>query len=67
MSRRGSCYDNAMAENFFSIFKTECIYRQKIKTFQQATEIIDDLIHFYNHLRIQLKTGEAPLARRLSV
>ena len=67
MSRRGNCYDNAMAENFFSILKTECIYRQKIKTFQQATEIIDDFIHFYNHLRIQLKTGEAPLARRLFV
>ena len=27
MSRRGNCYDNAMAENFFSILKTECIYR----------------------------------------
>ena len=26
MSRRGNCYDNAMAENFFSILKTECIY-----------------------------------------
>ena len=36
MSRRGNCYDNAMAENFFSILKTECIYRQKIKTVQQA-------------------------------
>ena len=36
MSRRGNCYDNAMAENFFSILKTECLYRQKIATFQQA-------------------------------
>ena len=27
MSRRGNPYDNAMAENFFSILKTECIYR----------------------------------------
>lgn len=27
MSRRGNCYDNAMAENFFSILKSECIYR----------------------------------------
>lgn len=66
MSRRGNCYDNAMAENFFSILKTECIYRQKIKTFQQANELIDDFIYFYNHERIQLKTGEAPLAQRLS-
>ena len=66
MSRRGNCYDNAMAENFFSILKAECIYRQKIKSFQQARELIDDFIYFYNHERIQLKTGEAPLARRLS-
>ena len=66
MSRRGNCYDNAMAENFFSILKTECIYRQKIRTFQQAKELIDDFIYFYNHERIQLKTGETPLAQRLS-
>lgn len=66
MSRRGNCYDNAMAENFFSILKTECIYRQKIKTFQQARELIDDFIDFYNRERIQLKTGEAPLTQRLS-
>ncbi len=66
MSRRGNCYDNAMAENFFSILKTECIYRQKIKTFQQADHLIDDFIYFYNHERIQLKTGVAPLVRRHS-
>lgn len=66
MSRRGNCYDNAMAENFFSILKTECVYRQKIKSFQQARDLIDDFIYFYNHERIQLKTGEAPLTQRLS-
>lgn len=61
MSRRGNCYDNAMAENFFSILKTECIYRQKIATVQQARALIDDFINFYNHERLQLKTGVAPL------
>lgn len=66
MSRRGNCYDNAMAENFFSILKTECIYRQKIRTFRQARELIDDFIYFYNHERIQLKTGVAPLSLRHS-
>ena len=66
MSRRGNPYDNAMAENFFSILKTECIYRQKIATFQEAQILIDDFIEFYNNERIQLKTGQAPLTQRLS-
>ena len=66
MSRKGNPYDNALAENFFSILKTECIYRHKPDTFAQANEMIDRYIHFYNHERIQLKTGEAPLTRRLS-
>ena len=66
MSRKGNPYDNAMAENFFSILKTECIYRHKPATFSQANELIDRYIYFYNYERIQLKTGEAPLARRLS-
>ena len=66
MSRRGNCYDNAMAENFFSILKTECIYRHKPATFTEANEMLERYIYFYNHERIQLKTGEAPLARRLS-
>lgn len=66
MSRRGNCYDNAMAENFFSILKTECVYRQKIAAFQQARELIDEFVYFYNHERIQLKTGVAPLTLRHS-
>ena len=66
MSRRGNCYDNAMAENFFSILKTECVYLQKIATFQQARELIDEFVYFYNHERIQLKTGVAPLTLRHS-
>ena len=53
MSRRGNPYDNAMAENFFSILKTECIYRHKPATFSEADEMIDRYIHFYNHERIQ--------------
>ena len=65
MSRRGNCYDNAMAENFFSILKTECIYRSKPADYASARSMIDEYIWFYNNERIQLKTGEAPLKRRL--
>ena len=64
MSRRGNPYDNALAENFFSILKTECIYRTKIKTFTEARQLIDDYIYFYNHQRIQLKTKLTPLELR---
>ena len=64
MSRRGNPYDNALAENFFSILKTECIYRTKFKTFADAKQLIDDYIYFYNHQRIQLKTKLTPLELR---
>ena len=66
MSRRGNPYDNAMAENFFSILKTECIYRHKSNTFSEANKMIDRYIHFYNYERIQLKNGVAPLTLRHS-
>jgi len=67
MSRRGNCFDNAMAENFFSNLKTECIYRHAPATFEEARALIDDYIYFYNHLRIQLKNGVAPLTQRYSI
>ena len=64
MSRHGNPYDNALAENFFSILKTECIYRTKISSFAEARHLIDDYIHFYNHQRIQTKTKLTPLEKR---
>ena len=66
MSRKGNPYDNAMAENFFSILKTECIYRHKPNTFREADDLIDRYIYFYNHERIQNRTGVAPLTLRHS-
>lgn len=64
MSRRGNPYDNALAENFFSILKTECINRMKIATFSDARKLIDEYIYFYNHQRIQTKTKLTPLELR---
>lgn len=64
MSYRGNCYDNAMAENFFSILKAECLNRHKLQTFQEARELIDNYIWFYNHERIQSKTKLTPLEMR---
>ena len=64
MSRRGNPYDNALAENFFSILKTECIYRAKLQTYEEARLLIGEYIHFYNNERIQLKTKLTPLEKR---
>ena len=64
MSRRGNCYDNALAENFFSILKVECIYRHKPETFNDARIFIDEYIWFYNNERIQYKTMLTPLEKR---
>lgn len=44
MSRRRTPYDNAMAENFFSSLKTECIYHHKPAPFSEANEMIDRYI-----------------------
>ena len=64
MSRKGNPYDNALAENFFSILKIECIHRVELQTFEEARNIIDEYIYFYNNERIQLKTKLTPLEKR---
>jgi transposase InsO family protein len=64
MSRRGNPYDNALAENFFSILKTECIYRTRPCTYEEARLLIGEYIHFYNFQRIQIKTKLTPMEYR---
>ena len=60
MSRRGNPYDNALAENFFSILKTECLHRVKLRSYEEARLLIAAYIDFYNNERIQLKTKLTP-------
>ena len=64
MSRAGTPLDNAPAENFFSILKTECINRRKIATFEEAKTLVNDYLYFYNYQRIQLKTKLTPFEKR---
>jgi transposase InsO family protein len=64
MSRKGQCLDNAPTENFFSHLKEELVRHIKIKDFQEAVQIVEDYIHFYNHDRIQLKTKLTPMELR---
>ncbi len=64
ISRRGNPYDNALAENCFSILKTECIHRVKLSGYDEARLIISEYINFYNNYRIQTKTKLTPLEKR---
>jgi len=52
MSRRGNCWDNAVAESFFSSLKKERIKKRIYTTRAMATAEIDDYIDsFYNRTR----------------
>lgn len=52
MSRRGNCWDNAVAESFFSSLKKECIKKRIYKSRDLATKEISDYIEsFYNLTR----------------
>jgi len=64
MSRAGTPLDNAPAESFFGTLKSECINRQKIQGVQQARDLIERYVHFYNYERIQLKTKLTPFEKR---
>jgi putative transposase len=52
MSRRGNCWDNAVAESFFSSLKSELI-KKKIYTSRSVakSEIFEYIEEFYNRVR----------------
>ena len=52
MSRKGNCWDNAVAESFFATLKTECVYTRRFATRAEAREAIFEFIEvFYNGTR----------------
>ena len=52
MSRRGNCYDNAVAESFFKTLKKECVRKYIFKTREEAKRKIFEYIEmFYNPKR----------------
>jgi putative transposase len=53
MSRKGNCWDNAVAESFFKILKAECVYQNKLETKQQAAlQIFQYMEIWYNRKRL---------------
>ena len=52
MSRKGNCWDNAVAESFFATIKQESIHHERFKTRQEAVDHTFDYIEcFYNRQR----------------
>ncbi len=53
MSRKGNCWDNAVAESFFHTLKTELIYHEIYETKAQANQSIFEWIEvYYNRQRM---------------
>ena len=53
MSRKGNCWDNAVAESFFHTLKTELTYHELYETKSQANQSIFEYIEvYYNRQRM---------------
>ena len=67
MSRKGNCLDNACAENFFGVLKSE-LYYIKEKEYKNIEELENDIIEYieyYNNRRIKSKLkGMSPVQYR---
>ena len=68
MSRKGNCLDNACAENFFGLLKSE-LYYIKEKEYNNIEELEKDIIEYieyYNNRRIKSKLkGMSPVQYRI--
>jgi len=59
MSRRGNCFDNAVAESFFSSLKKERIRRRIYQSREEARADVFDYIEvFYNRARRHSHLGQ---------
>lgn len=59
MSRKGNCWDNAVAESFFKTLKTELIYHVNLLDENHAHHVLFDYIEgYYNCKRIHSKLGD---------
>lgn len=57
MSRKGNCWDNAVAESFFKTIKYECLYRYYFSSFEQLNQCLKEYINWYNTKRLHSSLG----------
>lgn len=59
MSRKGDCWDNSVAESFFSTLKIERVFDTVYRTREEARgDIIDYIGMFYNGRRRRSSLGD---------
>jgi putative transposase len=65
MSRKATCADNALMENFFGILKQEMYYGEELVSYEDLKKRIEDYIHWYNNERSKEKlAGMSPVEYR---
>ena len=65
MSRKGNCLDNAMAENFLGIMKSELLYAEKFESAEDFMKVLDEYIDYNNNKRIKYRLkGKSPVQYR---
>ena len=57
MSRKGNCWDNAVAERFFKNIKHEWLYRFKFNSYLQLYNSIHEYMDWYNPKRLHFSLG----------
>ncbi len=68
MSRKGNCWDNAVAESFFKSIKYECVYRYNFTSNYQLYCCINEYIKWYNTKRIHSAIGyKTPLEMEMEI
>ena len=61
MSRKGNCWDNAVAERFFLNLKMERVWQRAYANHAEATsDIADYIVSFYNCNRLHSVLGNLP-------
>jgi len=68
MSRKGNCWDNAVAESFFKTIKYEMINRKKYADFWRLYHDIERYINWYNTERLHSSLGyKTPLEKQVEI
>lgn len=68
MSRKGNCWDNAVAESLFKTIKYECTNRYVFKYYLEAYQVIDQYIKWYNYKRLHSALGyKSPIEKEMEL